>query len=83
MVGVDHVSIGADTSSNPGLLQRYDDFTNLVEAMLRGGFSPADTAKIVGGTSADLRGFGALSLAEPQWTSSIVRSSRVRLTRTT
>jgi membrane dipeptidase len=49
VVGVDHVSIGADASSNPGLLQRYDDFTRLVDAMLRGGFTPGDTAKIVGG----------------------------------
>src|SRR5262245_45009611 len=49
VVGVDHVSIGADASSNPGLLQRYDDFTRLVDAMLRGGLTPADTAKIVGG----------------------------------
>jgi membrane dipeptidase len=49
VVGVDHVSIGADASSNLGLLQRYDDFTRLVDAMLRGGFTSADTAKIVGG----------------------------------
>jgi membrane dipeptidase len=49
VVGVDHVSIGADAAAAPGLLQRYDDFTRLVDAMLRGGFTPADTAKIVGG----------------------------------
>ena len=49
MVGVDHVSIGADASASAGLLQRYDDFTRLVDAMLRGGFTPTDTAKIVGG----------------------------------
>jgi membrane dipeptidase len=49
VVGVDHVSIGGDASGAPGLLQRYDDFTRLVDAMLRGGFTAPDTAKIVGG----------------------------------
>jgi len=27
----------------------YDAFTQVVDAMLRGGFTPAETAKIVGG----------------------------------
>jgi membrane dipeptidase len=49
VVGVDHVSIGGDASSAPGLLQKYDGFTRLVDAMLRGGFTQAETAKIVGG----------------------------------
>jgi membrane dipeptidase len=49
VVGVDHVSIGTDTSSGPGLFPEYDHFTQLVDAMLRGGFTPADTAKVVGG----------------------------------
>ena len=49
VVGVDHVSIGTDASSNPGLFPGYDHFTQLVDAMLRGGFTPADAAKIVGG----------------------------------
>jgi membrane dipeptidase len=49
VVGVDHVSIGTDTSSSPGLFPQYDHFTQLVAAMLRGGFTPADTAKVVGG----------------------------------
>jgi len=49
VVGVDHVSIGTDTSSSPGLFPQYDHFTRLVDAMLRGGFTPADAAKIVGG----------------------------------
>ncbi len=49
VVGVDHVSIGTDTSSGPGLFPQYDHFTQLVDAMLRGGFTPADAAKIVGG----------------------------------
>lgn len=49
VVGVDHVSIGTDTSSGLGLFPEYDHFTQLVDAMLRGGFTPADTAKVVGG----------------------------------
>ena len=49
VVGVDHVSIGTDTASASGLFQTYDAFAGLVDAMLRGGFTRADTAKIVGG----------------------------------
>lgn len=49
VVGVDHVSIGTDASSSAGLFPDYDRFTVLVDAMLRGGFTPADTAKIIGG----------------------------------
>ena len=49
VVGVDHVSIGTDTSSTPGLFSEYGPFPRLVEAMLRGGFTRADAAKIVGG----------------------------------
>jgi membrane dipeptidase len=49
VVGVDHVSIGGDHASPQGLLQGYSDFARLVDAMLRGGFTPADTSKIVGG----------------------------------
>jgi membrane dipeptidase len=49
VVGVDHVSIGTDASASTGLFPDYDKFTGLVDAMLSGGFTPADTAKIVGG----------------------------------
>ena len=49
VVGVDHVSIGSDHSSSQGLFKGYGDFTPVVDAMLRGGFTPAETAKIVGG----------------------------------
>ena len=49
IVGVDHVSIGTDTSVRPALFAQYDSFTGLVDAMLRGGFAPADAAKVVGG----------------------------------
>ena len=49
VVGVEHVSIGTDMSSSQGLFQQYDHFTRLVDAMLRGGFTPGDAAKVVGG----------------------------------
>ena len=49
VVGVDHVSIGTDTASTPGLFSEYDHFPRLVDAMLRGGFTRADAAKVVGG----------------------------------
>ena len=49
VVGVDHVSIGSDHSASQGLFKGYGDFTPVVEAMLKGGFTPAETAKIVGG----------------------------------
>ena len=49
VVGVDHVSIGTDASSSTGLFPSYDGFPVLVDAMLRGGFTAADTAKIIGG----------------------------------
>jgi membrane dipeptidase len=49
VVGVDHVSIGTDMSSSAGLFRDYDGYPRLVDAMLRGGFTAADTAKIIGG----------------------------------
>src|SRR5262245_5826038 len=49
VVGADHVSVGTDTSSNPGLMPDYDHFPRLVDAMLRGGFTRAEVAKIIGG----------------------------------
>jgi membrane dipeptidase len=50
VVGVDHVSIGTDTAATRGgLFPRYDDYPRLVDAMLAGGFTAADVAKIVGG----------------------------------
>ena len=50
VVGVDHVSVGSDVASAPALLSAgYGDFIKLVDAMLRGGFTAAETAKIVGG----------------------------------
>jgi membrane dipeptidase len=49
VVGPDHVSIGTDQQTAPGSLQDYAQFTRLIEAMLRGGFTPADTGKVIGG----------------------------------
>jgi membrane dipeptidase len=49
IVGVDHVSIGTDQQVAPGTVQSYDRWLHLVAAMLRGGFTPEETAKIVGG----------------------------------
>ena len=49
VVGADHVSIGTDASANPGLMTEYDYFPQLVDAMLRGGFTAGDVARIVGG----------------------------------
>jgi membrane dipeptidase len=59
VVGVDHVSIGTDAGGAQGLFRAYDRFTALVDAMLRGGFTEADTARIVGGNY--LRIFAAAS----------------------
>jgi membrane dipeptidase len=49
IVGVDHVSIGTDTATRGGLFGHYDGYGGLVDAMLTGGFTPAETAKIIGG----------------------------------
>ena len=49
VVGVDHVSIGTDAGARGGLYERYDGYPDLVDAMLRGGFTDADVAKIIGG----------------------------------
>jgi membrane dipeptidase len=49
VVGVDHVSIGTDTATRGGLFAQYDHFPRLVDAMLAGGFTRDDAAKIVGG----------------------------------
>jgi microsomal dipeptidase-like Zn-dependent dipeptidase len=49
VVGVDHVSVGSDHSAGRGVLSGYDDFIPVVAAMLGGGFTPAETAKIVSG----------------------------------
>jgi membrane dipeptidase len=49
IVGVDHVCIGTDQQVSPGSVQDYSQWVELVAAMLRGGFSPDETGKIIGG----------------------------------
>ena len=49
IIGVDHVSIGTDQQVTPGSVQDYSQWVHLVAAMLRGGFTPEETGKIVGG----------------------------------
>jgi membrane dipeptidase len=49
VVGVDHVSIGTDQHVTPGSMQDYRQWVHLVAAMLRGGFTPDEAGKIVGG----------------------------------
>ena len=49
IVGVEHVSIGTDQLATTGVFPEYDQFTRLVDAMLLGGFTPADAVKVIGG----------------------------------
>jgi membrane dipeptidase len=49
VVGVDQVSIGTDQHVTPGSVQDYSQWVHLVAAMLRGGFTPEEAGKIVGG----------------------------------
>lgn len=49
VVGVDHVCVGTDQQVVPGALQDYSQWANLIAAMLRGGFTPAEAGKISGG----------------------------------
>src|SRR5215510_3172671 len=49
IVGVDHVSIGTDQFDARGCVEDYTRWVHLVAAMLRGGFTSAETGKIAGG----------------------------------
>jgi membrane dipeptidase len=49
VVGVDHVSIGTDQQVNPGSVQNYAQWIELVAAMLKGGFTPEEAGKVAGG----------------------------------
>jgi len=49
VIGVDHVCVGTDQQVVPGALQDYAQWTNLIAAMLRGGFNKEEVGKIVGG----------------------------------
>jgi len=49
VVGIDHVCIGTDQQTAPGILQDYAQWVQLVAAMLKGGFTPEEAGKIAGG----------------------------------
>ena len=49
IVGVGHVSIGTDQFDPRGCVEDYTRWVHLVAAMLRGGFTPEDAGKILGG----------------------------------
>jgi membrane dipeptidase len=49
VVGVDHVCIGTDQQTAPGILQDYAQWVQLMAAMLKGGFTPEEAGKIAGG----------------------------------
>ncbi len=49
IVGVDHASIGTDQFDARGCVADYTHWVHLVAAMLRGGFTADETAKIAGG----------------------------------
>jgi membrane dipeptidase len=49
IVGVDHVSIGTDQFDARGCVEDYTRWVHLAAAMLRGGFTPEEVGKIVGG----------------------------------
>lgn len=49
IVGVDHVSIGTDQFDARGCVADYTRWAHLIAAMLRGGFTADETAKIAGG----------------------------------
>jgi membrane dipeptidase len=54
VVGVDHVGLGTDMRGlvGPSVFPDYDRLPDLAQALSRAGFSPADTAKILGGNYA-------------------------------
>lgn len=49
IVGVDHVCIGTDQFDARGCVADYTRWVHLVAAMLRGGFTADETAKVAGG----------------------------------
>jgi membrane dipeptidase len=49
IVGVDHISIGTDQLDARGCVADYTRWVYLIAAMLRGGFTADETAKIAGG----------------------------------
>ena len=49
VVGVDHVGVGTDQQTVPGVIQDYARHGSLANDMLKSGFSAEETAKILGG----------------------------------
>lgn len=49
VVGVDHVGVGTDQQMSPGAIPDYASYGSLADAMLTGGFSAEETARILGG----------------------------------
>jgi membrane dipeptidase len=49
VVGVDHVGVGTDQQMAPGAIQDYAGYGGLADQMLKSGFKPEETAKILGG----------------------------------
>jgi len=49
LVGVDHVGIGTDQGTTPGVVQSYGLVPELAAAMLKKGFTADETSKILGG----------------------------------
>ena len=49
VIGIDHVSIGTDQFDARGCVADYTRWVHLAAAMLRGGFTADETAKIAGG----------------------------------
>ena len=49
VVGVDHVGVGTDQQTAPGVMQDYAGYGSLADAMLKAGFGAEETAKILGG----------------------------------
>lgn len=48
VVGVDHVGVGTDQQMTGGAIQDYANYGSLADQMLKSGFSPEETAKILG-----------------------------------
>lgn len=64
-VGVDHVGIGTDMEGGiDEVFHSYADYPQLVDALLRRGFAPAEVAKIAGGNHA--RVFGRVAAVAGQ-----------------
>jgi hypothetical protein len=84
IVGVDHVSIGADQFDARGCIEDYTRWVHLVAAMLRGGFTPrrqANSSAVTTCASSALRSGEGLQLHRiriPTTGSSVVQNQPCR-----